>query len=262
MQRDLWPYEKRPTSMLRDLLILRCIKKDLRIWKETCVYMTRGLCLYEKKPTPIYRGLLTLLYIANVCIKETYVNWKKAYVYMKRDLRLCKETYWLYTVSQIPQLHCASVDRQERSCETEAGVKNTYEYMKRDLCLCEKRPTFMERDLLTLYCKSRSYIVNQLTDKKEAAKLSKRRIYTQEFCVYEKRPMSVWKELYVYMKRDLRLYEETYWLYTVSQIPQLHCESVNRQERGCETEAGVSLGCCRAFPWQLQAGVAVCCSVL
>ena len=79
--------------------------------------------------------------------------------------------------------------------------------------------------------------------------------------------MSIWnekrpKEAHVCVKRDLCLYKETYWLYSVSQIPQLHCESVDRQERGCETEAGVSPGCCWALPWQLQAGVAVCCSVL
>jgi hypothetical protein len=52
--------------------------------------------------------------------------------------------------------------------------------MKRDLCLCEKRPIYKKTDLYTLFCKSCSYIVNQLTDKKETAKVTERRIYIKK----------------------------------------------------------------------------------
>ena len=64
---------------------------------------------------------------------------------------------------------------------------------------------YMKRDLLTCHCASRSYAVNRLTDKKEAAKVTERRIYIKkrppcmrrDLCLYEKRPMFIWKETYL-----------------------------------------------------------------
>jgi len=188
-------FKKRPRkgTLTNCWLICWCMKKDIHVWKETCIYENRPIYMkrdLEKRPRKKRprkksqkRDLDELLIDALI--------YEKRHTYLKRDICMWKET-------------------QNRT----GTLMNSWLMrwcMKRDIhvwketCIYENRPIYMKRDL------------EKGPRKKSALMYEKRHT-----CV--KRNMYIWKETqkrdpnkrprwilhgYWCMKRDIHMWKET-----------------------------------------------------
>jgi len=170
-------FKKRPRkgTLTNCWLICWCMKKDIHVWKETCIYENRPIYMkrdLEKRPRKKRprkksqkRDLDELLIDALI--------YEKRHTYLKRDICMWKET-------------------QNRT----GTLMNSWLMrwcMKRDIhvwketCIYENKPIYMKRDLEKRPRKKRP---------RKKRWCVKRDIHVwKETCIYENRP--------IYMKRDL-----------------------------------------------------------
>ena len=137
-----WQTRKRLRKSRKDVSIL---KKDLRVWEETYVYMKRDLCLYEKRPT-YFVWRIPQLRCESVDRQEKGSRRDESVyknsAYVKRDLCLYEKrpmSIWKEIYVYVKRLTDSTLYQ-----EIHMDIwKETYVYMKRGLCLYEKRPTSM-----------------------------------------------------------------------------------------------------------------------
>ena len=138
---------------------------------------------------------------------HSYVTWL---IHMWRGSFICEKkrpACTLYMKRLFFQVTYTSMGRDECD-ETQNGIR----LMKRGLYVFEKRPIDIKSDLHVngMRWVSVSFIWRRLTDP-----LNDTCHWLRHVLINEKRPTCIWKETYMYMKRDLRYakwpMKETYW---------------------------------------------------
>jgi len=161
---------------------LRCIrmKRDIHIWKETYTY--------EKRPSTKHLPTHSRE-VRYMCV------YKEARVYENRPMYIWEETYRYE--KRPTRRHCPNHSRKVTVWYM-CVWKEAYVYIKTGLYICketyryEKRPT--TRNFLNL-----SVVLQEWgAARTQTADFNMKINIWIKACVYEKRPMYVWGDLYVY----------------------------------------------------------------